>query len=436
MRLKICFALATLAFSASTPTTMSYAADPDSVEAPELARRGVYAVGTEFQELKLDERIRLSPEGMKGVERSIGLRFWYPAASAAGDRAQYRHKITMPDRSSHEVVEAGVAIVDASPTGGAFPIVVISHGYGGWSEHMSRLGEHLASKGYVVVAIDHRDDPVDSVPSFLLSFGNVIVDRSQDQKAVIRKLAEPGFAKNFAALKSADPSRIALLGYSMGGFGALATAGAAYDAQSKVFANHPQPSRALSLAVDPAATAQIKALVVFAPWGSQPDNRAWSDESLAGMSKPMLLVSGDQDDVVNHKEGIGWLFAGLKSADRYHLVFREARHNIVGNPINLGESPTNEMVGYAREPVWRQERLNQINQHFVTAFLESTLKGDATARRFLEVPVPIASDGKWPTKLGELDRGAFAGDEQPGYWRGFQRRWASGLELHHKSKGQ
>ncbi len=181
MRLKICFALATLAFSASTPTTMSYAADPDSVEAPELARRGVYAVGTEFQELKLDERIRLSPEGMKGVERSIGLRFWYPAASAAGDRAQYRHKITMPDRSSHEVVEAGVAIVDASPTGGAFPIVVISHGYGGWSEHMSRLGEHLASKGYVVVAIDHRDDPVEGkLPCLVQRTHATPADQRQD----------------------------------------------------------------------------------------------------------------------------------------------------------------------------------------------------------------------------------------------------------------
>lgn len=89
-------------------------------------------------------------------------------------------------------------------------------------------------------------------------------------------------------------------------------------------------------------------------------------------------------------------------------------------------------IGYARDPVWRQERINQINQHFITAFLDLALKGDTEKRSYLVVPTMVATDGKWPVTFGAQDGGAVAGDGQPKYWREFQRRWANGLERHHK----
>lgn len=436
MLCKILKSNAVLALVLSVSIAPASAEQYDATEAPELGRSGTFPVGTSYSEIEIGDRVRLTSNGVAPAKRVIGLRLWYPSASSTGDNVRYVHKLTLPDGTKHEIIETGSSSANSPPVNGKFPIVIISHGYGGWSEHMSRLGEHLASRGYIVASLDHRDDPVDSLPSFLLSFGNVIVDRSQDQKAVIRRLLDPKFIESVPALKFADASQIALLGYSMGGFGALAAAGAPYDQSSKVFANHPQTSRELAFPSDASIASRIKALILFAPWGGQPDNRAWSDAGLAQMTKPLLLISGDQDDVVNHENGVRWLFDSLKNADRYHLIYREARHNIVGNPINFGTNASAEMVGYAREPVWRQERLNQINQHFVTAFLDVTLKGQATTRRFLDVPVPVANDGLWPTKLGDLDRGEMAGDDQPGYWRGFQRRWATGLELHHKSTGQ
>jgi predicted dienelactone hydrolase len=363
------------------------------------------------------------------------LRFWYPA-TGKGKTAVYRHRMTMPDGTPHEVVETGIAKDGAAPADGRYPLVLMSHGLGGWSEHMSRLAEHLASRGYVVAAIDHRDAVFTSVPAFLLSFANVLIDRPADQRDVIAMLADARFARTVPALAHADAANFALIGYSMGGYGALATAGADYSAAAPPYAQLPATSRALVSQDRSRTAARVKALVLLAPWGGQPDSRVWSDAALGTVSAPLLMIAGDHDDAVNFAQGVRWLFDGLKGSDRRLLVYREAKHNVAGNASELGDNPAIEAVGYARDPVWRLERINQINQHFITAFLDTRLKGEAAKAKYLDVPVPVAADGTWPVKFGDMTGGTFAGDGQPGYWRGFQRGWATGIELHHKPKGQ
>lgn len=408
----------------------------DQIEAPELGRQGELPVGTHYRELELPSRVALSASGPAQEVRKLGLRFWYPAAVKEGAKATYRHELRFPEGMTFTAVEEGIAVDGAPPAKGSFPLVIMSHGFGGWSEHLSRLGEHLASRGYVVAAIDHQDMPFDSVPGFLMSFGNVLIDRSLDQRQVIKHLVDPAFATTERSLAMIDRNRIGLIGYSMGGYGALGTAGAAYDPAGRPFAQLPDVAKAQALKTDKQIADRVKSLVLIAPWGGQPDNRAWAADSLAMMKAPTLLIGGDQDDIVNFREGVRWLFDGLKGSDRYLLTYREARHNIAGNPADLGSSPSAEAIGFTREPVWRQDRLNQINQHFVTAFLDLTLKGELPKRRYLDVPTPVASDGKWPTAFGTPDGGALAGDGQPDYWRGFQRRWATGVELHRKPSGQ
>lgn len=403
-----------------------------STEAPELGVPGDHTVGTKNLEMKLPRRMLLTPAGATESERNVEVRFWYPASvGAGGDRVVYRHALKIPTKLAAAIVESGIAVENAKPAEGKFPLVVISHGFMGWSEHLSRLGEHLASRGYVVASIDHDDMQFSNMSEFMLSFGNVLTSRSLDQRAVIQRLLTPEFAKTETVLALVDKKSIGLIGYSMGGFGAMATAGAAYDATAKPFAALPPAAKEQATGTVPAAN--VQALVLIAPWGGQPDNRAWSDRSLASVTTPTLLISGNQDDIVNFNDGVRWLFDRLKSADRYLLVFRDARHNIAGNPVDLGENPAFDAVGYSREPVWRQDRLNQINQHFVTAFLDTILKKDKTRRKYLDVPTPVASDGSWPTVFGQADDGSYAGDSQPEYWRGFQRRWAAGLELHRLS---
>lgn len=433
MRLAIILPLATMVLAEPARAGQATAGN---IETPEHGRPGPYRVGTRYREISLGEREGLTADGVRLADRTIGVRFWYPAEGRNGAPVEYRHAMVLPGGARHNIVEKGAAVDGAAAAKGPFPVVILSHGFGGWSEHLSRLGEHLATRGYVIASIDHRDMAFDSVPGFLLSFGKVLNDRSLDQQQVTRLLADRRFVSNEPALSSADMTRLALIGYSMGGFGALGAAGAPYDPSSRAFASLPGPLRDRAGRVDAEAAGLVDSVVLIAPWGGQPDQRAWSPLGLTRLDKPTLLISGDRDDIVNFKEGIGWLFQSLTSADRYLLAYREAGHNVAGNAVQLGAQASAEEIGFALDPVWRQERLNQINQHFITVFLDWTLKGDPAARAYLDVPTPFSNDGRWDVPFGTLDDGTVAGDRQPQFWRGFPRRWAKGMELHHRAKGQ
>jgi pimeloyl-ACP methyl ester carboxylesterase len=300
---------------------------------------------------------------------------------------------------------------------------------------MSRLAEALATRGYVVAAVDHRDPAFDSVPTFLLSFGSVLADRAEDQRQVLAELLRAPVPASHP-MHAVDRTKIALIGYSMGGYGALSTAGAAPDAASTPLARLPAEARAGAAKIDPAVARLIKALVLIAPWGAQPADRVWSADSLARVTAPTLLIGGDKDAIVDFDGGVRWLFTGLRGANRRLLVYREGGHNIAGDAVSIDAAASADVVGFLRDPVWRGERINQINQHFITAFLDLTVRGDASKAAYLDVPTPIAAEGDWPLPFGEQTQGGVAGAGQPQYWRGFPRGSATGLELHTKRAGQ
>jgi predicted dienelactone hydrolase len=130
-----------------------------------------------------------------------------------------------------------------------------------------------------------------------------------------------------------DADKVAMLGYSMGGYGALATAGASYDPASETIGRLPASAQKIATADAPDIAAKIDALIVLAPWGGQPDSRVWTAQSLSRITAPTLVVGGDHDDIVNFREGVSWIFDQMSGADRHMLVFGDARHNIVGNPV-------------------------------------------------------------------------------------------------------
>lgn len=411
-------------------------------EAPELGRRGQFSIGTQIMRITLPDRPRIAVTSMltgsmKDAPRALEVRVWYPAeARATGAPMHYEHVMRIPKKPALALSSSGFAIGNAHPLSGQkFPLVVMSHGYGGWNTQFSNLAEHIASRGYVVASIEHADMPADSITSFLVSFSNVLLDRTLDQRGVIDRLVamarkgEGGFAS------AIDPEKIGLIGYSMGGYGALGSAGASYAYTKDPLSKLPAKARALLDSANQTSV-PITALVLFSPWGGQPDNRAWDAASLAKVKVPTLIFVGSEDDVVNYRDGVSWLFESLASTDRYMLVYREARHNIVGNPFALGDSKDFAGYEFLAEPVWRSDRLNVINQHFVTAFLDLNLKGDAGKADYLNVPTANSDAAEWPTSFAEQLNGEWAGPEQKTYWRGFQRRWATGMELRHLQKGE
>lgn len=413
-----------------------------SGEAPRLGQTGDYTVGTVEREFALPDRTTITVWGavsgnLESTDRRLSVRFWYPAAQGTeGDPAQYAHQMNIAGNDPINVISQGIAYPDAAPLAGErFPLILMSHGFGGWKTQFSNLGEHLASQGYVVASIDHAEPAMDGVTSALLSFGNVLVDRTLDQRQVLSQIiAEAGGADSgYSAL--IDAEKIGLIGYSMGGYGAIASAGAPYIFDNSPISNIPDAAQKQLQEVGQEPL-PIQALVAFAPWGGQPKERVWSKETLAKIDVPVLLISGDQDDIVNFDEGVSWLFDNLSGTARYMLVFREARHNIVGNEFTVAPDAPFNAAEFLKEPVWRGDRLNTINQHFVTAFLDWQLKGDAEKESYLNVPTIDSNKGEWPVSFGEQLNGKRAGAEESGYWKGFQRRWAVGLEMRKAEAGK
>lgn len=416
---------------------------PIAADAPELARRGALPVG--MQTLTFIDPARadvLRPDSTGSFARgprALPVTLWYPAVAAAKNRQRMTYSMPAPflggRKSDPDLVLrfAGQAASDAMPAVGRFPLVVLSHGYNNRAVGFSDLGENLASKGYVVIAIEHGDIDPATTKSPQASFLGVLVNRSADQRFVIAEVARRAAKDRDGIFAHVDAANMALAGYSMGGYGAIASAGAGYDPKAPLMAMIPKDLLGDSMAFDTAPVPGLKALVLFGPWGGAPTSRVWKPEALAQITAPTLIIDGDRDDIVDYANGTTWLFDEMTASDHYLLTYREARHNIAMNAAPASVANDYLYIDKFDEPVWRKDRILAINAHLITAFLDWHLKGIADRAGYLNVPTPIADDGTWPLKPGEASGSNVAQSTGPTatYWRGFQRRWALGLELHH-----
>ena len=169
------------------------------VDAPELARRGRYSVGVRTLEIVHPAQVDIlhfdKATGKAPLyDRPLTLEVWYPATIPPGKEERTTYESAMPgnpDRLPAGMPKtfriAGKALRDAPPvTGERFPLVVVSHGYPGSRTFLSYLTENLASKGYVVAAIDHTD----SVDGAVREFQSTLLNRASDQLFTIEALGE------------------------------------------------------------------------------------------------------------------------------------------------------------------------------------------------------------------------------------------------------
>lgn len=106
---------------------------------------------------------------------------------------------------------------DAEPVPGQYPVVVLSHGWGGNYARMAWLSAGLVSRGAIVVAVNHPNSTTFDI-DFDTAFNHWT--RAQDMSiALDHALQDPTFASMI------DASRIYATGFSYGGWTALSLAG-------------------------------------------------------------------------------------------------------------------------------------------------------------------------------------------------------------------
>jgi predicted dienelactone hydrolase len=317
----------------------------------------------------------------------------------------------------------GLAVRDANPEGGRFPLVIVSHGYGNVPIAMSWLTENLASKGYVVAAIRHEDMYLNPA-----GFPQAALRRPLDIAFVTRELQS-----SLGKSGEVDPARTALIGYSMGGYGVLAAGGATLDPTGGLVSRVPggllQPfARGGALSAALLAPA-VKAIVAFAPAGGA--FGAFGAEGVAAIKSPLLLIAGDHDLTVDYTSGARAYFDQAINSNRYLLTFLGG-----GHALGLGPAPPEMQTDlwnqdWFEDPVWRKDRLTSISLHFITAFLDRYVKDDASRSAYIDGLVVESSAGKWDAPQGTPWSARSPGGEIT-LWKGFQRRHATGLSLMHQ----
>lgn len=387
-------------------------------DAPELAHPGNWQVGVRTLELLHENQpdiLNFEENKTPEYDRPLTVEVWYPATkNPDAQRATYQDYLGSPndpDRPLEPFSFSGRAIRNAVPDNseGPYPLIIVSHGYPGSRFLMTYLTENLASKGYIVVAIDHTE----STHADAGKFASTLYHRALDDFFVLDEMArlnESG--PNHFLSGMVDAATTALVGYSMGGYGVLNAGGAGYSPGFvKAFSQMTGGSEKLaerSLA-DPAYTStvdpRVKAIVAFAPWGMH--RGVWNDEGLQNLRIPTFLIAGSEDDISGYEEGVKAIYEGAVNTDRYLLTYLNARHNVAPNPPVSPDLDQPDYMHYS-EPVWKERRINNINQHFVTAFLGIHLKG-LNYEPFLDLP---------ENSLEET-------------WKGFVPRTSIGLELRH-----
>jgi predicted dienelactone hydrolase len=143
--------------------------------------------------------------------RPLAVTVWYPSkGDGQTDKPNY-----------NRIFETGPAASNATIREGRFPLVLLSHGSGSRAEGMGWIAAELAKAGYIVAGPNHPGTTSgDSTPAATPK----IWDRAQDISVLITALSAD---KNWTA--SIDPSRIGILGFSLGGSTAMELAGARGD---------------------------------------------------------------------------------------------------------------------------------------------------------------------------------------------------------------
>ncbi|WP_379063597.1 alpha/beta hydrolase family protein [Mesorhizobium sp. UC22_110] len=235
--------------------------------------------------------------------------------------------------------QAGPFTIDASRDApvaaqGRFPVVLFSHGSGGTPLGHRGLASSLARKGFVVVAPAHLGDTATRA-------------RFEKQAQIFTARPRQALEALQAALQDerlaghVDPARIGMIGYSAGGYTALALAGARLDAtaastycsgagQGDIGSCGPAQDsvvdairqlRSARLATEP----RLKALVLMDPLSIVFDR-----VSLKEISLPIFLLRPEDDAYMNASHNALALAKGLSFPPQETVV--PGRHFVFIDP--------------------------------------------------------------------------------------------------------
>ncbi len=251
----------------------------------------------------------------------IDIGIWYPTATPAPAEAN------TPFRQA--------LALDAPLEGTGLPLIVVSHGDGGWMGGHAHSALALAEAGYVVVAPEH---PGNNSEDESATPGEWLVSRPADVTAVLDFMLS-----NWSGADRLDPGHVGVFGFSAGGYTGLVAAGATPDfaVAARHCADRPDEfvcriglldgleetttRQIAAVAGDP----RIGAVSVAAPGFGF----AFDHAGLQAVTIPVQIWSGSVDDRVPHQTNGLHIAQSLPGGADTHVV-ADAGHFAFMAPCN------------------------------------------------------------------------------------------------------
>ncbi len=243
---------------------------------------------------------------------------------------------------------------------GKRPTVLLSHGLGGSKEGLEYLGSHWASRGYLVIHLQHPGSDSSILAGMLFARERALktatsveefTARVQDAKLALDKLrVTPGLAEHH------DAGEVAVAGHSYGGRTSMALSGERFPAAPGVDLSDPR----------------IRAAIVLSP---PPYSGA---ERFASIGIPQFHITGTKDTtpIEESKDPAMRLCPYRESTNNpsYLVVLDGADHMAFSGRIPMGDAARRK--SYTR---W-----HDLLAEATTRFLDATLRADREARNWLD----------------------------------------------------
>jgi predicted dienelactone hydrolase len=323
---------------------------------------------------------------------------WYPALNPTGapeevvyDMAEGHVLRTMiPADAPFTVNGHALLNAEADLAAAPYPLVIYSHGYTAPMWYVF-AGEHLASWGFVVIAPDHLQDSWDNVYTNL-------VRRLLDVKRTIT-FADSLTASDGSFAGLIDTDHIAVGGHSAGGMISYGAGGGTLNWEPiKAYCAAPVPDDPACNNLDIQYAEILELLNISDPndplpaiWDSRVDaifpeagtDELYGADGLATVNVATLIMYGTVD------AGVPWMSTSyplVGSQTKAEVVFQNAGHGIFYNHCEAFPYLLDYGVYWAcSDAVWDLHRSHDLVNHFTTAFLLDTLKGDTEAHAALAV---------------------------------------------------
>lgn len=314
------------------------------------------------------------------ADRSFEADIWYPVDPDNTGGAAAADYAFLPGLG----YTSDVSLADAPPADGQFPLVLYSHGGGGFRWVATFYTEQLASQGYVVVAPDHPGSTaLDQLSGAAVSREENANVRPGDVTATLDAVLATAADTNDPLAGRVDASKIAVSGHSWGGYTSIASVAGHTNAIGTTTPDD-----------------RIKGMILMAPY-----TEMLSDEELSNVDVPVLVVSSTLDEstpIAENTDRPAQLIPGrplirLDIEGGSHNSFTDVcklRDAVAGNP-NIPPAVVDRLAEGSEKTcapgAFSAEEVQRITNSYSVAFLADVLGDSDEYRAMLDCIAPPAN---------------------------------------------